>query len=433
MKTLLVVLLTAILTLLWVWFARQEGRISQVTSATDLCSTTSSVTTYNEGTCVVASTWSACRTPWGSIVDHWDAIQSYNLEASTDDEACEMKLSICNDWVLSNSPYQYASCDWASWSSWEACDLGAENCSVNGFIFANGTSETFYTAWAVDADWTFSCGSQTRTCTDGETSGDDDYLYLNCYGEEYAACMPTPEPEVVEVVAPVVSAPVVQQAVEPTVQRQPNCPSPFGWAAWRPWQTWTWYAAASVGFGSSCEAIPLVCAFGSIRVWTEANPWEIAWAVTSSCTVGEPASCSSACWEVAHNASVTTYSEETIANGAGYTCADRMVTSTCTNGTLSAGAWSFCSCEVAPPAGCTTASGQTVAHESSLTLYEYPKVVAVPWDGSDTCVRQWRQCINGQFYTYGGAPSAFTFQYATCEVIEPPAWWGPGWEGVPTT
>ena len=46
--------------------------------------------------------------------------------------------------------------------------------------------------------------------------------------------LPEPEVEVVEEPVVEVRTQPVQQPVEPVVQREPNCPNPFGGRAWRP-------------------------------------------------------------------------------------------------------------------------------------------------------------------------------------------------------
>jgi len=342
------------------------------------CKSTQIVKTYEDWECPMKTEWDNCNTPWGTTVTHWDLVLSFNNETATLEEGCQSRTSICNDGEFLDGvePYDYEKCGYDEESikaltglptreEGEVCDpdLDANHCTVNGFVFANGTSQIFYTAWA-NVNGKRSCDSQKRS-----------------------------------------------------EQKQPNCPSPFGWYRWAPGQTGTAYKSASVPNGSTCEAVSIVCAYWSVRYWTAANPGAIVgWSLAQSCSVNPPSPCSSAC----------------IPFGNGQTCESTKVTSTCTNWVLSPWAWSACSCEIAAPSPCVAPNGQTVSHESSLTLYQYPKVQALPWDGSDTCVRQWRQCINWTFHDWNGTPASFTFQYPSCDVIEPPAGWGPGWEWVPT-
>jgi len=380
------------------------------------CKSTQIVKTYEDWECPIKTEWNECTTPWGTTVTHWDLVLSFDKETASIEDGCKSRTSICNDgeYLDGNDPYDYEKCwydeesikalTWLSGEDTEkeSCDidLEANHCTVNWFVFANWTSQIFYTSWTnSNGKWT--CDSQKRSCTDWVVSWDNKYQYYSCHWEEFAECLPKEEPKPVVVEKPTpkpvvkkVSRPVIAEPVE---QKQPNCPSPFGWYRWAPGQTGTAYKSASVPNGS--------------------NP---------------PSPCSSACWTVAHWDSVTTYNQSVIAFGNGQTCESNKVTSTCNNWTLSPGAGSACSCEIAPASPCVAPNGQTVSHESSLTLYQYPKVQALPWDWSDTCVRQWRQCINGTFHDWNWTPASFTFRYPSCDVIEPPAGWGPGWEWVPT-
>lgn len=202
---------------------------------------------------------------------------------------------------------------------------------------------------------------------------------------------------------------------------EPNCPAPFGGRRREPGQEGKAYRSATVPNGQVCEQVSLICAFGSIRIGTKDAPGEIAPSTLStSCEILPPADCESACGPIAHRDQVTTYKQSIIPHGNGQTCTDIQVVSTCTNGTLSPAAGTSCSCQIAPPAACNAPNGKTVPHGSSLTLYEYPQVQALPGDGADVCVRQWRTCFNGVFQDWNGNPSPFTFKYETCTVIAPP-------------
>ena len=52
-------------------------------------------------------------------------------------------------------------------------------------------------------------------------------------------------------------------------------------------------------------------------------------------------------------------------------------------------------------------------------------------DGSDTCIRQWRKCINGSWVDFNNTPANFSFEYESCEILSPPEGGGQGGEGVP--
>lgn len=93
--------------------------------------------------------------------------------------------------------------------------------------------------------------------------------------------------------------------------------------------------------------------------------------------------------------------------------------STCNDGVLSPEAAKYCTCKISEPVGCKAPDGSKVANDQTLTLYQYPQVQAQPGDGSDTCVRQWRKCLNGDRYDRDGNQATFTYKYATCKVLPP--------------
>jgi len=431
MRTFLVVLLTALLTLIGGWVALQEGLIpSTLFSGQEQCTSTTVVKTYEEGECAIEETWDDCTTPWWTTATHWDVVLSFESSSATLTEWCISKSSVCNNgsYMNDNDPYNN-----------ESCELETPlNCDVNGFVFAHGTSELFYEEW-VAKNGKVKCNSEARSCEDGEATGWDTYIYKSCYAPGWACDAEIVEEEIEEVapVAKEIAKPVVKTAPRPTAPvvqetRQANCPSPFGWRRWEPGQSWTAYTTSSVAYGGTCSSVSITCAYWSIRYWTKDAPWAIvSWNISASCTVWDPAPCSSACGTVAHAAQVTTYTEWLIPHWSWRICADVQVTSTCTNGSLSPNAWTACTCEVAPPTPCVAPNGQTVSHGSSLTLYKYPQVQALPWDGIDVCERQWRECTNGQFYDWNGNRKSFDFQHQSCVVLDPPAGWGPGGQWIP--
>lgn len=107
------------------------------------------------------------------------------------------------------------------------------------------------------------------------------------------------------------------------------------------------------------------------------------------------------------------------------------ITSTCNDGLLTPAAGDYCSCTVADPAVCTAPGDIQIPHGGSLTLYQSAEVQALPGDGSDTCVRQRRECGDGVWHDANGSASDFTFQYTSCTVLPPPSGGGAGGEGVP--
>ena len=307
MRTFLIVLLTALLTLIWWWVALQEGLIpSTLFSWQDECTSTTVVKTYEEGECEVPKTGESCTTPRGTVAAHGDVILSFESASATLADGCVSKSSVCNDgsYMNDNDPFEF-----------EACELDTPlNCEVNWFVFAHGTSEVFYEEGIIE-DGEVTCASETRACEDWEASWWDSFEYKSCYAPGQS-CEPVAVEQEVE--EPIIgdneaSIPVKKTTATFPVfdqNRQPNCPSPFGWRRWEPGETRELYESASVPYGTTCQTVSVTCAFWSVRYWTEANPWGIApETLSNDCAVLDPVPCSSACGTVNHGDLVTTYSQ----------------------------------------------------------------------------------------------------------------------------
>ncbi len=432
MRTFLLILTTALLTALWLIYAQTSNLFPEFFSLLPLPSYVNEQAGNEEWT--ISPTGADCTTPWGTSVAHGEVFLSFASETgSLAEGGCESRSTVCVNGSRSaeQEPLQY-----------ETCTLDTpKTCDVNWFVFAHGSSQEFY-LFDEEAQ---TCTSQTRTCTDGVVDGDETYTYLSCPSSCPAStgtgsdstCPSCPcleeQPEIQQ--PTVEEKPVIRQVTQPTISIsgpvEPNCPSPFWGSRREPGQEGSAYKQAVAPYGETCEKVNIVCAFWSIRFGTKWNPGEVAWAVATSCREGAPVACESACGTIEHGGQVTTYKQAIIPHGNGQVCENVKVISSCSNWVLSPAWGSSCSCQVAPPAACTAPNGQTVAHGSSLTLYEYPQVQAVPGDGADTCVRQWRQCTNGEFYDRNGNKASFTYKYETCTVIAPPEGWGPGGAGVP--
>lgn len=434
MRTFLVILTTALLTALGLIYARTSNAFPEFFSLLPLPSYVSEQT----GTGTISPTGVGCTTPRGDQVAHGEVFLSFASATWTiADGWCESRSTVCINGSRSvdQEPLEHKTCALET----------PKTCDVGWFIFAHGTSQEFF---KID-ETTQTCTSETRTCTDGEVDGDETYTSLSCpsscptpstTGATGAADCPAcpcleEKPEIKQPTPPVLnSKPVIKQVTQPTASTslsEPNCPAPFWGIRREPGQQGTAYKQAVAPYGSTCEQVNIVCAFWSIRYGTKGNAGDLAVWLSTTCRVAEPVACDSACGTIENGSQVTTYSQAIIPNGNGQVCADVKIVSTCTNGTLSPAGWSACGCQIAPPAACTAPNGQTIPHDSSLTLYEYAQVQAVPGDGADTCVRQWRQCKNGTFTDRNGNPAAFTFKHETCTVIAPPTWWGPGGAWVP--
>lgn len=443
MRTFLVILTTALLTALGLIYARTSNAFPEFFSLLPLPSYVAEQPNW------LAPTGEDCTTPWWDTVVHGDTFLSFANETwSIADGKCASRTTVCNNgsWSAEQEPLAFKTC---------LLDM-PKPCDVDWFLFAHGTSHEFFKV----ETWATSCPSQERNCVDGVVDWDETYTLLNCpwscptpevatsWGlpADCPACPclePKPEikkPEIKKPTTKTTTQPVLSATTKPVIKQvtntlstpsEPNCPSPFWGARREPGQQGSAYKKAVAAFGTSCEKVNIVCSRWSIRYGSKSNPGDVALWAASSCRVAEPVNCESACGPVTHGQQVTTYKQAIIPHGNGQVCNDIKVVSTCTNGSLSPAGWSSCSCQVAPPAACTAPNGQTVAHGSSLTLYQYAQIQAVAGDGSDTCVRQWRKCHNGSFVDQNGNPAALTYKYPTCTVIAPTEGWGAGGDGVP--
>lgn len=489
MKTALTVLTTAILTGIAFLFAWQQWLLGDYSFIVD----SQYLWDANENTACdsLAEQGSACITPRDETVPHGEWVLSFDDSGIQEgDEGCTSVTSICNNgsWRNDVAPLAYNTCSVdATANTW--LNLDEQPCLVGDVLVPHDSTYTYYKKSGVGTSATYQ--AQKRFCFNGILEGDESYDILNLVSscvldieeekEEEPVAVPTPKPSRAE------ALPV--KPAEPVYAR---CTGPFG-GVWEHGKSGTAYTSSFVPHGGSCEQVSIVCGFGSIRYGTANNIGQpVGKQLYSSCSVGDPVGCSSPCGEVGHGDSVTSYESSVVPFGQ-WTCNEKQIVSTCSNGTLYPSAWSTCSCEVADPiacntpcgqvahgesittygqsilaygdtktcadiqtistcdngklswevgatcscsvaqpVGCTAPNGQQIAHGGSLTLYQYSQVQALAWDGSDTCVRQWRKCENGVFYDYGWSPASFTFQHPTCEVLAPPAWWWAWGEWVPT-
>lgn len=134
------------------------------------------------------------------------------------------------------------------------------------------------------------------------------------------------------------------------------------------------YQATSVPFGQSCASERRLCRDGVLSG-----------SFTSlSCAVDPAAACSFGGSAVAHAQSVVAYQTSMVPFGV--TCVPE--TRACNNGTLS-GTYTSTSCAVAAPSSCTVA-GQTVGHNSSITLFH-----SAHSNEDGECPTETRSCFNG--------------------------------------
>lgn len=441
MKTALTVMTTAILTAIAFLFAWQNGLLGN--NKTGICPTISCPTNNSLSDkrqdadttkCDLWSTGASCTTPWGENIPHGKSVLSFQQAIATGDYQCEAYTSTCNDgsrWK-DRKPYPFVSC--SLWNKTLDDDLlVSKNCKVGDIIIPHDTTYTFYKE--IKEGNTYTYQKMKRYCFDGKLEGDASYDKINML----STCQPTngetkeESKKTQEKKSPTTTIkPTAKAVTKTTYDSQPKynrCTSPE-WKIREHGKWGNYYLQDKVPYGNICQKIQVICGYGSLRIWS------VDWSITNgpfytTCEVLPPKSCTSSCGETAHGKQLTTYSKSILPNGWGKVCDDIKIVSTCNDGKRNTTPWDTCSCSIAPPAWCTAPNGQEVNHNESLTLYEYPEIQAVAWDGADTCVRQRRQCINGKRFNYEWAPADFTFKYPTCTVIAPPEWWGPGGEGVP--
>lgn len=297
----------------------------------------------------VQAEWVSCETPWWEEVNHGQSVLSFEDETGAFEEECVVRTSECINGAWEEfEPYTFPTCK---------NDI-PDSCLINGYELYHDTTERFYAKGSY-VDGTRECDSQERECVNGELSGDEGYIYIECN-------------------PPVAAAPQRAVAPKPAAKYdagQASCPSPYvgGGASWKADQTWVWYTSASVPFGSECQAVNLVCKFGTIRVWGVSSYGGSVWAnYHTSCSKWSPTGCSSACGDVAHGGSLTTYNFASLpydpnvssCNGV----ANVTTVSSCSNGVLSPAPTGNCSCTIAAPAWC--ANG--MSHGQTITRYNDP-------------------------------------------------------------
>jgi len=431
MRTLLLIITTALLTTVGLFYAWQSDAFP---AFFDLVMPTNSLQSQeappiDPNSKLISLEGNPCITPRNETVQHGEVFLSFAFpQATIADGGCISQSTICNNgtWSADQEPYGFSTCLIET----------PKTCDVNGFIFPNATTYTFYKPTTAGT-----CVSQERTCTDGEVDGDPTYLYISCpsscpqIAESGTDIQPTPEEEAptlwetnqagtTTTPPPTVANTSKVQATVSTNRlsslSQPNCPSPTGSYRREPGQEGFLYPSATAPYSTTCQEVSVVCAYGSIRYGTKESPGSIVTTdMSTTCSVADPLNCSSDCGEVDHGATITTYKQNILPHGNGQTCSDIRIVSTCSDGILSPAPGSACSCQIAPPAVCEAPNGVKIDHGLSLTLYKDKEVEASLWDGSDVCFRQRRQCVNGVRYDQGGNPNNFTYKYETCTVLPP--------------
>jgi len=348
----------------------------------------------------------SCETPWWETIANGQSVLSFEDETWAWEEECVVRTSQCDDGVfIEREPFDFPSCKIE----------GPESCNINGYELFHDTNKVFYKYGSyVNGVW--ECDSQERYCDDGVADGDAAYKYITCTPPAAPArnVAPAPAFNAANAVCP---NPYVggwaswrpdQTGIgyyESSVAFGWECSSvnlvcKFGtiriWSAssyggtvgqkfhtscsaWSPngcsfnyLDTWSvnvdhgssvqYYAQASVNFGSTCAPLTASCTNGTMSV----SSWY------KNCSAGQPAACDSACGSTPHGGTLTTYNFSSLPFGNGVTsCSavgNAVVTSTCSNGTLSWTPGPHCSCSIAAPVGCSN----WMNHGQTITRFNDP-------------------------------------------------------------
>lgn len=309
-------------------------------------------------TFVVQDTGDSCTTPWNEKILHGESVLSFEEEAWAFEEECVVRTSLCdNGTFVEKEPFDYPSCKISV----------PESCNVDWYTLLHDTTKTFYDKGKYIWN-TYECDTWELYCNNGLIEWDDTYRYTECEKR-------TPVKR-----APVKAAPKYDAA-------KATCPSPYVW--WWAWrradQTGIWYASSTVSFWSACQAVSLVCKFGTIRIWSVSNYWGTIWQkYHPSCVEWTPNWCVFNyldAWDkaVPHGWTVPFYTKSSVAYGS--SCDSLAWTAVCTNGTLSVSS-GYKNCTAGQPASCSSACG-SVNHGASLTTYNFS---SLPYDPNvSTC------------------------------------------------
>ena len=128
--------------------------------------------TYNYGSCAVDAP-SACLFN-GQTIASGASVQAYPVSAVPFGQSCAAETRTCTNGVLSGS------------STFASCTVnGPASCSFNGMTIANGQTVTAYQSSSVSYNQT--CKKETRTCQNGVLSGS--YAYGACAQNEPRGCL----------------------------------------------------------------------------------------------------------------------------------------------------------------------------------------------------------------------------------------------------
>lgn len=337
-----------------------------------------------------------CVTPWDEKILHGESVLSFEDETWAFEDECVVRTSLCdNGTFVEKEPFDYPSCKIEV----------PKSCNVDWYTLLHDTTKTFYNKWRWIGN-SYECDTGELYCNDWVVEWDDAFRYTDCSKRVAAPVKKAP------VKAPVKSAPAKKYDAS-----QASCPSPFvwWWASWRADQTWVWYSSATVSFWSACQAVNLVCKFGTIRLWSVSNYGaSTGQKYHTSCTEWTPTTCSFNyvdAWtiSVSHGWTVPYYSTNTV----WFWSSCQSKTAVCTNGKLTATS-GYKNCSAGKPAACSSPCG-SVNHGASLTTYNF---ASLPYDPNvSSCAAIWNAvvkstCTNGSL---SPAPAA----HCSCSVQWP--------------
>lgn len=281
----------------------------------------------------------------GQTIAHGGSVTAYTSSTVPFGQSCSTVTEVrtCNNGILSGS---------AAYSSCEANSPRA--CLFNGETLAHGESvKAFQTS---TSQFGGSCVSETRSCNDGTLSGS--FQFGACNIDAPASCLFDGR----------------------TIAHGENVAA---------------FPSSSVAYGETCVAETRSCYNGQL---SGSNNF-------SSCSVGQPASCSFDGRTIISGESVTAFSSSSVPFGGVCQSEAR----SCVNGQLS-GSFTSSSCSVEAPATCSF-NGQTIAHDGSVIAYSS---ASVPFGGS--CQSEVRACSNGQLSGSFNSASCAVTPAADCSI-----------------
>lgn len=308
--------------------------------------------TFQYSTCLEHSQ-SSCAVS-GTNIPNGTTQTLFSRTSVDQDDSCNdyrQERTCVNGTLSGSSSYRYLDC---------SVDK-PDSCRLDGVTVSDGTSRTFYAQKVVSGTATCSSVSQTRTCDDGDLSGDSEYEYASCTA---GACL-------------IEGGTTITNGSSTKLYFAQNIPSNEQCSSYSQTRTCT----SGVLSGSDAYKYPSCSPVAS-----------------GSCVVDNVI--------VSNGSSRTFYSAS--AAPTGQTCSSVAQSRTCTNGALN-GSNTYNRSSCIDNQSCAL-NGVIVAHGGSATFYN---ASIVPFGSTCSSAAQTRTCSNG--YLSGNT----SYQYASCSVSPP--------------